>query len=93
MVFRALSRDAAYPIPSRAGLAALTLGLVMAAQLVPATLGAEASPMLIDPLDPRAEGEGPGLVGAPLVAALAVIALGIAAAVATALYIRLTQRP
>lgn len=65
----------------------------MAAQVVPATLGAEASPMLIDPLDPRAEGEGPGLVGAPLMAAVAVIALGIAAAVVTVVYIRLTQRP
>lgn len=48
--------------------------------------------MLIDPLDPRAEGEGPGVVGAPLLAALAVLALGAVAAIATAVYVRLTQR-
>jgi hypothetical protein len=89
-VFRALPRDAAYPITARAGIA-LTLALLVAAQLVPTAAGAEASPILIDPLDPRA-GEGPGLVGAPLLAALAVIALGVAAALATALYVRLTQR-
>jgi len=48
--------------------------------------------MLIDPLDPRAEGEGPGVVGAPLLAALAVLALGALAALATAVYVRLTHR-
>jgi hypothetical protein len=44
------------------------------------------------PFDPRGGGNGPGVVGAPFIAALAVIALGIAAAGATALYVRLAAK-
>lgn len=50
-----------------------------------------ASPVLIDPLDPRS-GDNPSLVGAPLLALLVVVALGIAAAVASYAYIRLVAR-
>ena len=46
---------------------------------VPAA-AAEPSPVLIDPLDPRAEGEGPGLVGDPLLALAFVLALALLAA-------------
>lgn len=53
------------------------------------SLAAEASPLLIDPLDPRAEGEGPGLVGDPLLALAVVLVLGLVAAAAALLYARL----
>ena len=44
------------------------------------------------PFDPRGGGSGPGLVGAPFLIALGVIGLGVAAAVLTALYVRLAGR-
>lgn len=91
-MFRASPRLAAYAFPPRVGLAVLILAVLLAARLAPSALGAEPSPILVDPLDPRAEGEGPGLVGAPLLAALAVVALGVIAAAGTALYVRLTRR-
>jgi hypothetical protein len=66
---------------------------VLAAVLLAApALGAEPSPVLIDPLDPRAEGEGPGIVGQPLLAALVVLALGFLAAAGTVLFVRLAGR-
>jgi hypothetical protein len=40
--------------------------------------------------DPRSSGQGPGLVGDPLTAVLLVLAIGVGAAVATAVYVRLT---
>ena len=43
--------------------------------------------------DPRSSGEGPGLVGEPGLALLAVAAIAIAAILATTLYIRLTGGP
>ena len=49
--------------------------------------GAGASPVLIDPLDPRA-GEGASSVGAPLLALLVVVGAGIAAAGLTYVYAR-----
>lgn len=49
------------------------------------------SPVLIDPLDPRA-GAGASLVGSPLLAALIVLGLGVLAAGATLAYVRLTAR-
>ena len=48
-------------------------------------------PILIDPLDPRA-GEGASLVGAPLLALLVVVGVGILAAAATLAYVRLVSR-
>ncbi len=92
MVFRVLPRHSLGLAPVGPGIALLTLAIVFAGLLVPTALGADPSPMLIDPLDPRAEGEGPGVVGAPLLAALAVLALGALAALATAVYVRLTHR-
>jgi hypothetical protein len=90
-VFRAQPWDAVYASPARPALVALTLAVLFALRLAHAALGADPSPVLIDPLDPRAEGEGPGVVGAPLVAALAVIAIGLLAVVATAVYVRLNR--
>jgi hypothetical protein len=43
--------------------------------------------------DTRSAGEGPGLVGAPFLAIVGIVALGLAAAVATLLYLRLTVGP
>jgi hypothetical protein len=43
--------------------------------------------------DPRSVGEGPGLVGNPLVAIALVAAIGVAAAGLTALYVRATGGP
>lgn len=43
--------------------------------------------------DTRSVGEGPGLVGAPFLAIVGVVALGIVAAASTLLYLRLTAGP
>jgi hypothetical protein len=50
-----------------------------------------ASPVLVDPLDPRA-GEGASRVGAPAVALIVVVGIGIATAAATIAYVRLARR-
>lgn len=42
--------------------------------------------------DPRSSGQGPGLVGDPLFALLAVVAIGLGALVLTLAYVRLTGR-
>ena len=42
--------------------------------------------------DPRSSGQGPGLVGDPLVALLAVAAIGIGALLLSLAYVRLTSR-
>ena len=42
--------------------------------------------------DLRSEGEGPGLVGNPLLILMAVVLLGLATALGTVVLVRLTQR-
>lgn len=42
--------------------------------------------------DPRSSGQGPGLVGDPAFALLAVIAIGLVTVAATLLYVRMTAR-
>ena len=42
--------------------------------------------------DPRSAGQGPGLVGDPGFALLAVVAIGLVSVVATVAYVRLTAR-
>jgi hypothetical protein len=42
--------------------------------------------------DPRSSGQGPGLVGDPLFALLAVVAIGVFSVIATLVYVRLTAR-
>jgi hypothetical protein len=42
--------------------------------------------------DPRSSGQGPGLVGDPALALLAVVAIGVGSVVATLAYVRLTSR-
>jgi hypothetical protein len=90
------SRDLVRGAARSAGRVALAIPLAIALALlgVGAALGIDhtalPTPILIDPLDPRA-GEGASMVGAPLLAALVVVGLGIAAAAGTAAYLRLTR--
>lgn len=42
--------------------------------------------------DPRSEGEGPGIMGSPVVIALGVVALGVVTAAVTLLVLRLTRQ-
>jgi hypothetical protein len=42
--------------------------------------------------DPRSSGQGPGLVGDPVLAVLVVVAIGFAAVGLTLIYVRLTGR-
>jgi hypothetical protein len=56
-----------------------------------AAITAAASPTpLPEAGDPRSSGQGPGLVGDPLFALLAVIAIGAATVVVTLIYVRMT---
>ena len=68
------------------GLAALSLG-------ADPTATPSASPTeVLTGGDLRSEGEGPGLVGNPLLILLAVAGLGLATVAVTVLLVRLTQR-
>lgn len=67
--------------------------------LAAAALGADASPApsltptaVLEGGDPRSEGEGPGLVGNPILILGAVVLLGLATAGFTVLLIRLRDR-
>ena len=71
-----------------AGIAWAGLGAVMSA-IVPVALAA--SPTPAQGGDPRSSGEGPGLVGQPGVAILAVIGIAVLAIVVTKIYVRLTN--
>lgn len=42
--------------------------------------------------DPRSSGQGPGLVGDPVFAVLAVLAIGLGALLLTLMYVRMTTR-
>jgi hypothetical protein len=65
--------------------AALVARLICAS----AALAASPSPEPIGG-DPRSSGQGPGLVGDPLFALLAVVVIGVGSVVATLVYVRLT---
>lgn len=70
-----------------AGLATLAwLTLAMAA------LAASPSPSARAGGDPRSSGQGPGLIGDPVFALLAVVAIGLGALLITLAYVRLTDR-
>jgi hypothetical protein len=71
-----------------AGLAWAGLGAVMSA-IVPVALAA--SPTPAQGGDPRSSGEGPGLVGQPGLAILAVMGIAVLAIVVTRIYVRLTE--
>ena len=75
-------------IATRGRAATNTLWLVLAISI----LGASPSPSAAPGGDPRSSGQGPGLVGDPLVALLVVLAIGLGALVLTLAYIRVTGR-
>ncbi|MDP8905693.1 MAG: hypothetical protein M3N29_10370 [Chloroflexota bacterium] len=54
-------------------------------------LGQSPTVPIATPFDPRAEGEGPGLVGAPLLAAVAVLGIAVATFALTYLYVRMSR--
>jgi hypothetical protein len=54
-------------------------------------LAASPSPTAAPGGDPRSSGQGPGLVGDPLLAVLLVVAIGVGALVLTLAYIRVTR--
>ena len=70
--------------------AALAVAFAIGLGLVHATAVLAASPSPEVGGDPRSSGQGPGLVGAPGVAILAVLAIGIGALLVTLAYVRLT---
>jgi hypothetical protein len=75
---------------------ALTLALLILAVTAATVFAADPTPapsgLLIDPLDPRA-GAGANRVGAPLLALIAVLGIGVLTAAGTALYVRVVRRP
>jgi hypothetical protein len=73
-----------------AGLAWAGIGALLPA-IIPVALAASPTPAVGG--DPRSSGEGPGLVGEPGIALLAVVLIAVAAIVATTVYIRLTEPP
>ena len=73
-----------------AAIALIALGFLVLA-LPGGALAASPDPTAIAGSDTRSAGEGPGLVGAPLAAILAVIGIGLLAALATIAFVRLTD--
>jgi hypothetical protein len=74
-----------------AKLAAVTTALMAWLVCAGAAFAASPSPEPIGG-DPRSSGQGPGLVGDPLFAVLAVVVIGVGAMLATLVYVRLTAR-
>jgi hypothetical protein len=74
------------------GLAGVTIGLVWAliGAATQTALAASPTPSAATGGDPRSSGQGPGLVGDPLLAIGLMLAIGLGAALLTTLYVRLT---
>jgi hypothetical protein len=72
--------------------AAAAIGSLLWFALAAGSWAASPSPGPATGGDPRSSGQGPGLVGDPGFALLAVIAIGVASVVATLIYVRLTAR-
>jgi len=70
--------------------AALAASLALAAIAAPAVLGQSPAPYQPGG-DTRSSGQGPGLVGSPVLVAAGVVVIGVGAAAATVLYVRLTR--
>ena len=71
--------------------ASLVLASVLLVLVPAAGFAAVPSPSAPAVGDTRSAGEGPGLVGAPLLAILVVVALGVGTALVTLAYIRLSK--
>lgn len=72
-------------------LLAVTTALAWSLLAAAAAVAAEPTPTPIGG-DPRSAGQGPGLVGEPLLAIGGVLAIGLAALLVTALWVRATRR-
>ncbi len=73
---------------------AVLAGVLLVAMCLTSTLtvlAASPSPTAATAGDPRSSGQGPGLVGDPALALLAVVAIGVAAVLVTLAYVRLTS--
>ena len=81
-----LRRTAAVLRSSAAG----AIGSILWCAFAGAAWAASPSPGPATGGDPRSSGQGPGLVGDPGFALLAVIAIGLGAVLATLIYVRLT---
>jgi hypothetical protein len=68
--------------------AGLSLSLVLA--VVAPVLAASPSPTMAPGNDPRSSGQGPGLIGDPAFAILAVVAIGVVTVLATLAWVKLT---
>jgi hypothetical protein len=75
------------------GLVGITFGLAWAlvSLATQPALAASPSPSSVVGGDPRSSGQGPGLVGDPLLAIGLMLAIGLGTVLATALYVRLTR--
>lgn len=75
------------------GMVSLTVGIVWAIAGAVTTTALAASPEPTGGLggDPRSSGQGPGLVGDPLTAIVLVVLIGVGTAVATAVYVRISD--
>ena len=89
MAPRALGNIAAGIAAGIALIAAVALLLLVAG----AALAASPSPTTAAAGDPRSSGQGPGLVGDPLAAIVAVAVVALLSLAATLLYVRLTGGP
>jgi hypothetical protein len=75
------------------GAVALLVVVLLATWLAAAALAAEPSPSPGTGGDPRSSGQGPGLVGEPVVAIAVVVVVGLVALGGTLLYVRATGGP
>jgi len=74
-------------------LASIVATVVLLVVAAGAAFAATPSPTTAAGGDPRSSGQGPGLVGDPVAAILAVAILAVASLAATLLYVRLTGGP
>lgn len=79
-------------LPAALALLALLLLAAVVAGADPSPSPSAVPPELLTGGDLRSEGEGPGLVGNPLLILLAVVALGLVSAAVTVVLARLQQR-
>jgi hypothetical protein len=76
---------------ARTAAKAIVLGSIWL-MLASAALGASPAPSDMPGGDPRSSGQGPGLVGDPVLAVGAVLAIGLGALILTLVYVRTTSR-
>ena len=75
--------------PASRTVLAIVVGALLLASPAPPARAASPSPTVVAGGDARSEGEGAGLVGAPLLVAFAVLAIGAVTALVTIVFVRL----